>query len=201
MHSPDRNPWPQDQLWRIAGSLLFALTGVLFLAWPAAGSSCGEDEALIQVCLNGVELLTGEPSLETHGFADESGPEDVLGETIVLPSWLTVLAVGVLLCSVSGIATILIIDQRLHAVLNLTAALAGLVFIGATGLLAYSELFKTLEFVRASFSTVVDAGAADAGQVAYGSGFWSALGLLGAVATAYTYRIARAHRNAPPVSG
>jgi hypothetical protein len=188
MSEPNRSRQARRWLQDLVSSALFALTGVLFLILPVAESSCGNEEILIEACLNGTGVLTGEPDVDTND-GDEF-PSDIL-QTTELPAWLAALGIGVLLSVAGGITTTLIFDRRRQAVSRLVAALAGLVLAATTYFLAVRELHAALAFLRALFSTVVDERVFDFGVATLGIGILPTLGLFGVLCTVEVIRLLR----------
>jgi hypothetical protein len=186
-----------DSKLRIISPILFVLAGVLFLVLPVAGSFCGDEEALVDVCVGGVQALTGDPIVEAHleSADDEAALAEVFSEAAVLPDWLTVLAVGLLLTLVVGaLMAMLVFDMRRRAVISLTMAVAGAVLLALTDFLALNELHKSLELVRATFSGAIDVDPMT-GHAAMAGISWLALSPLGAIMAVEVMAIRQARRN------
>jgi hypothetical protein len=148
-----------DSKLRIISPILFLLAGVLFLVLPVAGSLCGDEEALVEVCAGGAQVLTGDPIVEAHRESayDEAVMTEVFSRAAVLPGRLTALAVGLLLILVVGaLMAMLVFDMRRRAVVSLAFAAAGATLLVVTDLLALNELHKSLELVRALYSGAID---------------------------------------------
>ncbi|SDD04004.1 hypothetical protein [Glycomyces harbinensis] len=189
MSEPDRSRGLLDWLRYLASPVLFALAGALFLVLPVAEASCGEEDILVEACLDGVGVLIGEADVDSN--EGREFPSVILRAT-ELPEWLTALGIGVMVCAAGGVATAFIRDKRQRAVSRLTAALAGLVLAAATYFLAAGALYAALEVPRILFSTTVHPSLVDqVGGSIIGVGIVPALGLFTALAAVEVIRLRR----------
>jgi hypothetical protein len=150
---------------------------------PVAGSFCGDDAALVEVCAGGAQVLTGEPMVATHleNSDDEAALTEVFSEATILSGWLRVLAIGLLLVLVIGaLMAMLVYETRRRAVVSLAVAAAGAALLAPTDFLAVNELHNSLEIVRALYSTAIDIDPRT-GHATMAGISWLAFGPLGAI--------------------
>jgi hypothetical protein len=183
-----------DSRLRLISPVLFVLTGLLFWTLPVAGSFCGDEEALVEVCVSGAQLLTGDPVVATHGSDPDMEPvvTAVFADAARLPGWLTALAVGFLVVLLVGaVLALAVYDMRRRAIASLAAAAVGVVLLAFTASLALNELHASLELVRAVYSGTIDADPRT-GHATMAAVAWVALIPLGAVIVVEAVAVRRA---------